>query len=225
MGLFNIKKKEKTKETPKENEKGVIEPTSEEQQMLDRLCKHAGNTIAMLKNVLSGPNGCDMYIVTLYAAGLSGIACHEAVKATDKEITVVVTKDGKKYFMGDELNKYLHENKFSVTSMVRAVTGSSEKALISILTRQAQVIGSEEFVVNGNMDPKDLYKNIKSCWDGIFNNMTVKYCQSPEEWPIFFGIVLQNIIAESLQYVSKDAIFNTVVDVACALSKMDIESL
>lgn len=220
-------------QTSNQNAENMPEPNSEanpsdslaEKEMLDRLCSHAGNTIAMLKGVLSGPKGTDMYIVTIYAAGLAGIACHEAVKALGKPQVVVETKDGKKYFMGDEVNKYLHENKYSVTGLIRTITETSEDKLLAIITKQSQTIGSDTFVINGNMDPKDLYKNIKSCWDGIFNNMTAVYCKSPDEWPIFFGIVLQNVIKESLAYAPKEAIFNTAADIACALSKMDAESI
>lgn len=188
---------------------------------IERLSSNAGNIIAMLKGVLSGKNGTDMYIVTLYAAGLAGIACHEAVKATGQEMAVVECNNGKKYYMGDAVNKYLHENMYSVTGMVRAVTGSSEEDLMNIIRKQASSIGSENFVVAGEMDPEDLYKNIKGCWDGIKDNMTTKYCTSPEEWPVLYAIVLQNVVKESLKFATKEALFYIAVDVACALSKME----
>jgi len=109
--------------------------------------------------------------------------------------------------------------------MVRAVTGMPQEAILSIITRQATTLGSESFVVNGNMNLNDLYRNVKDCWDGIYANMTSKYCKNPDEWPILFGIVLQAVIIEASNYASKESIFNTTVDVACALSKFDKESL
>lgn len=245
MGLFNFRKKEKTKVEEKEvvkdevkeevkggliikqspDGKKVIGPSPEEKAVVDRLCKYAGNTIAMLKKVLTGPQGTDLYIVTLYASGLAGIACHETVKALGKSMTVVETKDGKKFYMGDELNKYLHENMFAVTRMVRAVTETPEDVLMAVLKKQTETLGTEQFKVSGGLDPYDLYKNVKNCWNGIFDNMTKRYCESPEEWPIFFAIVLQNVVKESMELASKEEIFNTVAEVACALSKMDDDSL
>lgn len=219
MGLFGFGKKKELKEQP------VVESVNDDQEMINRLCSHAGNIIAMLKAVLSGKNGTDLYIVTLYAAGLAGIACHEAVKALGEPMVEVGCANGKKYYMGDAVNKYLHENKYSVTGFACAITQMPQSAVLTIVQRQASTIGTESFVVAGNMDPDDLYKNIKGCWDGIKNNMTLQYCKKPEEWPVLYGIVLQNIMKEAMNLAAKEAIFNTAVDVACALSKMDQESL
>ena len=218
MGLFGFGKKKEVKE---QNAVGL----TDDKEMMDRLCSHAGNIIAMLKSVLSGKNGTDMYIVTLYAAGLAGIACHEAVKELGEPMVEVACADGKKYYMGDAVNKYLYESKYSVTGFACAISQMPQSALMAIIQRQASTIGSENFVVAGNMDPADLYKNIKTCWDGIKNTMTLQYCKTPEEWPVLYGIVLQNIMKESMNLASKEAIFNTAVDVTCALSKMDKESI
>ena len=219
MGLFGFgKKKAETKQAD-------TTISGDEKEMMDRLCSQAGNIIAMLKSVLTGKNGTDLYLVTLYAAGLAGIACHEAVKANGEPMVEVSCKDGKKYFMGDAVNKYLHENKYSVTALACAITQMPQSALMGIIQRQATTIGTENFVVSGNMDPADLYKNIKLCWDGIKDNMTLRYCKKPEEWPVLYGIVLQNIMKESMSVAPKEAIFNTAVDVSCALAKMDQESI
>ncbi|MCQ2423182.1 MAG: hypothetical protein MJ064_09420 [Lachnospiraceae bacterium] len=219
MGLFGFGK---NKEAEKQ---AVAEASSDEQEMLDRLCSRAGNIIAMLKSVLSGKNGTDLYIVTLYAAGLAGIACHEAVKAVGEPMVEVECANGKKYYMGDAVNRYLHENKYSVTGFACAITNMPQSSVLAIVERQANAMGTERYVVAGNMDPVDLYKHIKGCWDGIKDNMTLSYCKRPEEWPVLYGIVMQNVVREALNLAPKEAIFNTAVDVACALSKMDLESL
>lgn len=220
MGLFgNSNRKE-------EQANNVTEGTvTDEKEMMDRLCSQAGNIVAMLKGVLAGKNGTDLFIVTLYAAGLAGIACHEAVKANGEPMVEIECADGKKYYMGDAVNMYLHENKYSVTGFARAITQMPQSALMEIIQRQASTIGSDKFAVAGNMDPADLYRNIKGCWDGIKNNMTLQYCRKPEEWPVLYGIVLQQVMRESLSLAPKEAIFNTAVDVACALAKMDQESV
>lgn len=221
MGLFGFGKKKDNNDKVNVN----TTTTADEKLMIDRLCSHAGNVIAMLKNVLAGKNGIDLYIVMLYSAGLAGIACHEAVKATGGKQVVIECADGRKYFMGDNVNKYLHENKYSVTGFARAITQMPQEAVLGIVTRQANTLGSKDFVVAGNMNPEDFYKQVKSCWDGIMNNMTLKYCEKPEEWPILYGIVLQSVMAESIKLAAKEAVFNSAVDVVCAMSKMDQESL
>ena len=57
---------------------GLFNREETEKQQLKRLSKHAGNVVEMLKGTLKGPQGTDMTIVLLYAAGLAGCACHEA---------------------------------------------------------------------------------------------------------------------------------------------------
>lgn len=216
MGIFDFVRKK---------ESAAAESVNSDKEMLDRLCSHAGNIIDMLKSALAGEKGTDLFVVTLFAAGLAGIACHEAVKALGEPMVEVSCADGKKFFMGDAVNKYLHENKYSVTGFACAISGAPEEALMGIIQRQAGTLGTENFVVAGGINPSDLYKNVKSCWDGIKNNMTLQYCNGPEEWPVLYGIVLQNIMREAMSVAPKEEIFNTAVDVACALSKMDQESL
>lgn len=236
MGLFGKKKEDKNNEVKDrevvkdiaEGEKKITiseNVTDEEKEMLTRLGSCAGNVVAMLKSVVGGGKGTNLYIVTLYAAGLAGVACHEAVKATGGVQQVVECANGKKYYMGDAVNKYLHENKFAVTSMIRTVTQMPVSALSAIITRQAQVLGSKDFILAGNTDPEKFYKSIKDCWDGILENMTLKFCATPAEWPIFYGIVLQSVVLEALNIAPREDIFYTAVDIATAMAKMDKESL
>ena len=80
MGLFDMFAKKETDE-----------------QTVERLAKNAGNIVEMLKDTLRGPNGVDMKFPLLYAAGLAGHACLEAVKAERGTFQVATTKDGKQY--------------------------------------------------------------------------------------------------------------------------------
>ena len=219
MGLFGKKKESQSIINLPDNF------TDEEKKMVQRLCSYAPNIIAMLKSVLSEKNGTDMYVVLLYAAGLAGIACYEAASSQGKEMVIVECKNGKKYYMGDSINQYLHENKMSVSMFVMTVTNSSKESLLEIIKNQASTIGSDSFVIENNIKPEDLYINVKKCWDGIKNNMTLEYCKNPDEWPVLYGIVLQNVILESMKFVSKETLFNTSINVACALSKIGEGSL
>jgi len=102
MGLFNFSKKDNKAEQNQVASTATNPAT--DKATVERLCKNAGNIVAMLKSVLAGPQGTDLCVVALYAAGLAGIACHEAVKATGKTQVVVGVANGKKYYMGDAVN-------------------------------------------------------------------------------------------------------------------------
>lgn len=89
----------------------------------------------------------------------------------------------------------------------------------------SQKIGTESLTIGG-MEADSVYEQIKPCWDGIFNNMTAKYCQSPAEWPILFGIVLQNMIKQSIDVGAPvNEVAKLAMECAIVMSKMDQDSI
>ena len=62
---------------------GLIRNKENEEQIAKRLASNAGSVIAMLKGTLRNEQGTDLTSCLLYAAGLAGMACHEAVKASN----------------------------------------------------------------------------------------------------------------------------------------------
>ena len=71
--------------------------------------------------------------------------------------------------------------------------------------------------------PDPLYKEMKACWEGIFENMTARICTSSRQWPVLFGVVLQNI----LLHMGGDPRHNcyNALSTAIYISKMDDRSL
>ena len=65
------------------------------------------------------------------------------------------------------------------------------------------------------------YKMIKECWDGIQVTMTTRICKKPSEWPVLYGIVLQNIILEALKIgAPADEVKRIALECSIALSRM-----
>ena len=62
-----------------------------------------------------------------------------------------------------------------------------------ILAENIKNISNTEYRISGKYDPKDIYKEVTECWNGIYDNMTGKWCKNPDEWPVLFGIVLHCI--------------------------------
>ena len=97
-------------------------------------------------------------------------------------------------------------------------------ASLEIVSDFANHFTDENYTVCG-YDPKALFEQVVSCWDGIYDNMTSKYCKDPSEWPLLFGVVLQNILITSLKAgAPKDEAARIAIECAVAVSKMDKDS-
>ncbi len=195
-----------------------------DEQKLKRISKNAGNVVQMFNAYFTTPKGIDAIQELIFVAAMAGHACHRAVIAQHGKAAEVTTKEGKKFYFGDDLNKYLLENKLSVVSFCRAVTDYPMDKVIEIVSAFANHFTDENYTVCGQ-NPKALYERVESCWEGIYNNMTAKYCKDPSEWPILFGVVLQNILMMSLKAgAPKDEAARIAIECAVAVSKMDKES-
>lgn len=192
-----------------------------EEQLLKRLSGHAGNVLNMFKAYFNTPNGIDMRRALIFTAALAGHACQQAVKADKGSFAVVTTEDGKRLYFGDDLNRYILEDRLSVVNFILAVSDISQDDVLTIVADFAKLIGNKNLTVCG-YDPKSLYEQVNSCWEGIFVNMTSQYCKSPKEWPILYGIVLQNIMLTAIDAgAPKDEVGKIAVEYAVAISKMD----
>lgn len=204
---------------------GLFNREETEKQQLKRLSKHAGNVVEMLKGTLKGPQGTDMTIVLLYAAGLAGCACHEAVKAEGGTFAKATTTNGRSYYLSDDVNKYLLENPISVCGFVKAVSSITDDDVRALVVAVVQSLGTDDFKIWG-MEPDGVYKGIRQCWDGILETMTKPWCKRPSEWPIFYSIVLQNVILQAISIgAPADEIGKMAMSCAIPVSRMDTDSL
>ena len=196
-----------------------------EEKMIKRLSGHAGNIIDMLKAVFKTPRGSDIRMVLIFASGLAGCACHEAVIKEKGCFAIVSTKNGKRFYFGDDVNKYLLESRLSVVGSCQAVTDVTQEEVMEIVSSFAENVGNSDLAICG-FQIGMLYKQIKQCWDGIFNNMTNAYCKSPSEWPVLYGIVTQEVLRQAMSVgaPSKEA-GKMAIECAVAISKMDKDSI
>ncbi|MCH5282013.1 MAG: hypothetical protein J1E61_11165 [Lachnospiraceae bacterium] len=197
---------------------------------INQLSKSASAIINMFKGVFNTPKGFDIQKALLYASGLAGYACHQAVKANNESFVVVGTVDNKKFYMGDALNKYLLEDKYSVLSFCNGffdnfAKGEFRPDPIEIVKKEVAVIGDNNYKIWNIYQPKDVYCEIRNCWEGIYDNMTAVYCQSPQEWPVLFAIVLQNIMITASEAIPAPVLYNMALECAIYVSKMDSDSI
>lgn len=198
--------------------------------VIQRLSGNAGHIIAMLKDVFHTSQGLDYWKALLYASGLAGYACHQAVKAEQGSFALVETSAGKKFFFGDDVNKYLLEDRYSVLCFMNGIyqhicPGKEAPDIQGIIKNAVSDIGNGEYKIWNVYIPEEAFKAIKSCWDGIYENMTSQYCKKPSEWPTLYGIVLQNIMSEAMKVIPPENVYIAALECALYISKMDMESL
>lgn len=204
---------------------GLFSKKNKDEQLIKRLAGNAGGIIEMLKRVFTTERGVDIRLSLLYAAGLAGYACHQAVKAERGSFEQVTAKDGKKYYFGNDVNKYLLENHTSIYSFCNAICGISQEEIMDMAAGITSALGSENLTIWG-MTPDSVYVQIKQCWDGIYHNMTARYCSSPSEWPVLYGIVLQNIMGQAMSAgAPKDEVGIMAMECALIIAKMDDDSI
>lgn len=196
----------------------------------DRLRNKATAIINMFNSVFNTPQGFSDAAAIMHSAGLAGYACHQAVIANHEKFVVVETADKKRFYMGEDLNKYLLEGRYSVLSFCNGffehfAKGESRPDVLELIKRGVEVLGNPDYRIWGKFEPKYVYDKIKNCWDGIYDNMTAAYCQTPQEMPILFAIVLQNFMIKALDHIPAASLYRTSLECAIYISKMDNDSV
>lgn len=195
-----------------------------DEQLLERLAGYAEPVLNAFLAKFKKPSGIDMRQALVFSAAFAGHACHRAAKKRKESYAVVTTEDGKNFYFGDDVNRYLLEDRLSVVNFILAASEISKEDVLSIVAEFSSMIGSEDLSVC-EYEPQSLYEAVSQCWEGIFDDMTSKYCDSPAEWPILFGIVLHTILQMAIGAGEpKGEMGKRAVACAVALSKMDKDS-
>jgi hypothetical protein len=190
---------------------------------VNRLAQYAGSIINMFVHVYP-----DKTQRLKYVSALAGYACHQAVIANGEVFAKVETDEGLEFYFGDAVNYYLMENQFSVLGFMQGFyenkndTAKKIDAVSGIKTA-VSVIGDNTYRIWGKHEPGQLFKETKACWDGIYNNMTGAFCKNPSEWPVLYGIVLQNIMFQS--EMNAEETFYKALECMLYISKMDVKSI
>lgn len=190
---------------------------------VEQLAKEAGHMIAMFEHVYA-----DTTERLRMVSALAGYACHQAVKANQEKFITTQTKDNREYYFGDDLNYYLLEGPFSVLVFIKGFyerkTNSQTSPDIQVQVQRAvSNIGNDLYKIWNQEFPELLYGRVKECWAGIYQNMTGRYCNTAAEWPVLFGIVLQNIMFQS--ELEPEDTFYKALECALFISKMDEKSV
>jgi hypothetical protein len=170
----------------------------------------------------------ESYLVALGA--LAGFSCQMCVRATPGPINLTVAegKDGQKYYFGDALNKPLLDDHYSVCSLTAGAVaqfGETAPDIREIFEHVASTVGGEGFGVPripAKYHPGDLPLNyLKAFWPRIFP-LARQICEPPYEWPILFGIAIQQTMMMAKDVITPADAATIVMECAVPMSKVDL---
>lgn len=167
---------------------------------------------------------------------LAGYACQASVRAKavalglaeTSHLTVVDTKDGKRYFFGEHLNQPLAESPYSVLALVAGAAqqaGSTKSPDVGgIFKHVADTVGTGVFGrprVPEQHRPHDLPVNyVHNLWPGLLPIIR-NFCPNPEHWPILLGLSIQEVIDLGKQTLDPYLSVRLVMESAIPMSKID----
>ena len=166
--------------------------------------KHVFNHLV---NVMKDSKGVHIESLMCVLGSLAGYSCQASLRKEFIEIkglnenqvfVIVEDKDKKKYFFGDFINKPLIENQYSVWSLsagaIQHMGITNMIDIREIFEYVTKTVGSDRYGIPRIPDghkPGDIpYNYVRNLWP-IFLPIAEQYCAFPNEWPIMFGMAIQ----------------------------------
>lgn len=174
-------------------------------------------------------------------ASLAGYACQAAVRAEwveekgqleTKAFTIISTNNGQRFFFGDLPNQALIEQEYSVlrlsAGVARELGAEKEFDFKSVFEHVAASIGSDSFGVPRLPDghrPGDLpIKYLQVLWPNCLA-LVKEFCAKPAEWPILFGIAIQQAMLYCKAIMPPDLALTIVMESAVPMAKVDLQAV
>lgn len=190
-----------------------------------------------LIEILKDENGVHAETMLCVLGSLAGYSCQICVREYNilnglnefENFHIAYCKNGEKYFYGDILNKYVAEGENSVWKLITIAVSDLNKScpdIIEIFEYVTKVIGTDKFGIirfpNGQYVDYKLKIVLVKLWPKIFLNIK-KYCKSPEEYPVLFGLALQKVIVLTKDVISADIAAKIAMECVISMSKFDMK--
>lgn len=200
--------------------------------------KKGGKEIAAkLFTAMSGERGIHLESLLSALGSLAGYACQISVREAlvvqqgrlEKDVFIVVhsKQDSQTYYFGDLLNKPLAESRYSVWSLA---SGASQKNglatlidLHAIFKHVTDSLGSAAFGIPRTPAAHQAHElpvnYVKFLWPQLFP-LAKKFSSTPADWPILFGIAIQEILYASKDLIDPQLALSIVMESAVPMSKI-----
>ena len=193
--------------------------------------------LAHLMGAMKSERGVHIESLLSILGSLAGFSCQMSIRAelqgtpeaaTAKPFVVLGGANGKKYFFGDALNRPLAESQYSIWGL----TGGAAQHLgckdlpdlNEVFKHVAGTVGTEGFGIPRipeNHRPSDLPINyVKAVWPKLLP-IASRFCDKPSEWPILFGLAIQEAMYQSKGVIDPKLAMSIVMESAIPMSKID----
>ncbi len=168
---------------------------------------------------------------------LAGYSCQASVRAQAISqglpetalLTRIETTHGKTFFFGDALNKPLAESRYSVWGVV---AGGAQQAgckalpdLADVFKNASSTVGTAAFgvprVPHANRPSDTPLNYVRTLWP-VLKPLVVKYCPTPEHWPILISLSAQEVIAMGKSVIDPCLALSLVMESAVPMSKVNL---
>ena len=193
-----------------------------------------------LLNAMKNEKG-GVHVESLLCAlgALAGYACQANLRAQALEkgmsetaaFMVVEATDGKKYFFGDPLNQVLAESQYSVWGLAAGAAQhngcSPLPDIAEMFSHVTSTVGDESFGIprlpEGHQPGDKPINYLKALWPNLLP-VVKQFCQKPSEWPILYGLAVQEIMDMGKGVIAPDLALKIVMESAIPMSKIDLAS-
>jgi len=155
-------------------------------------------------------------VAIIFISGMVGYASQAALFENKQNYYIVDTTSGKKYIYGDAINHYLLNAKASLYNILMGqfcnkLPQSEPLKIEPFLTRVSANIGNEKYLINNDFNPEKIFdfEFYRSTWK-LFYDKLIKYCKTPDEWPILISISLNTFLNIIDSIYGKDSYKNYV---------------
>lgn len=179
-----------------------------------------------LVNAVKEPDGkVNVNVLLLHLSALAGMSCQMACRRNIEPLMDIGTKDGRHYFMGDAVNKYLLEGQYSVWSLAAGIfhkiaPDRPVPDIKAMVTACVSDLGKPEHKVWGEVPEEELRVHTKKLWDGLDPTIS-RFTEKPEELPILYGLAMQKAIETAAAIISVDKATELGMECALLTAKMD----
>ena len=200
--------------------------------------KKAGKEIASkLFLAMSTDRGIHLESLLSALGALAGYACQISVREdfvvrqgrAEKDVFIVVQskQNSVTYYFGDLLNRPLAESRYSVWSLVSGATqkmGAKELIdLHDIFKHVTDTLGADNFgiprVAAEHRAKETPLNYVSFLWPQLFP-LAQSFCKNPSDWPIIFGIAIQEILFASKDLIEPQVALRIVMESAVPMSKI-----
>lgn len=200
--------------------------------------KKAGKEIASkLFLAMSTEKGIHLESLLSALGALAGYACQISVrevyvvqlKRPEKEVFIVVhsKQNDSTYYFGDLLNRPLAESRYSIWSLASGATQKNGLQqlidLHEIFRHVTDTLGGSNFGVPriaAEHQAKEIPLNyVIFLWPQLFP-LAQSFCKNPTDWPIAFGVAIQEILFASKDLIAPDLALRIVMESAVPMSKI-----